>query len=293
MNKLLQFTLLLIPFLISCEGKNESIPAYIHVNTVDFKYENVSTLGNGGTAITDVWVYSNDDLLGVFELPATIAVAAAGTHKITLAGGIKLNGISATRERYPFYERWNSTVDLKPLDTAYLAPVVQYYKETGISFYENFENVVTTIDTTSSSDVALVRTQVINQPKYLDRYVGLATLDANHKGFKAYNTDFFIPPVTSSLPIYLELDYKCNQEFVVSAIIIQPGQPAQEFPIISLRSTEKDGKIEWRHIYVDLTDYYLGQTNATGFGFSFTAYYNSGNTEGLIYLDNPKVVNSK
>lgn len=293
MNKLVPFTLFLFLFLVSCEGKKETLPAYITVKTIDFEYDNVSTLGNGGTAITDVWVYSNDDLLGVFELPATIAVASEGTHKITLAGGIKLNGISATRERFPFYERWNSTVDLIPYDTAYLAPVVKYYEETGISFYEDFENVVTKIDTSISSDVALVRTQVINQPHYLDRYVGLATLTESNKGFKAYNTDFFIPPITSSLPIYLELDYKCNQEFVVGAIIITPGEPVQEYPIISLRSTEKDGELEWKHIYIDLTDYYVGQTNATGFGFSFTAYYNSGNTEGLIYLDNAKVVNSK
>lgn len=293
MNKLLQFAPLLFLFFASCEGKKEILPAYITVKTVDFKYDNVSTLGNGGTAITDVWVYSNDDLLGVFELPATIAVAAAGTHKITLAGGIKLNGISATRERFPFYERWDNTVDLKPFDTAYLDPIVRYYDETGISFYENFENVITQIDTTSSSDVPLVRTQINNLPHYLDRYVGLATLTDANKGFKAYNTTFFIPPVTSSLPIYLELDYKCNQEFVVGAIISQPGEPVQEYPVISLRSTEENGELEWKHIYIDLTDYYIGQTNAIGFGFSFTAYYNSGNTEGLIYLDNAKIVNSK
>lgn len=293
MNKLLPFTLLLLFAFSSCEGRREVPPSYITIETVDFKYDNVSTLGNGGTAITDVWVFSNDDLLGVYELPATVAVANEGTHKITLAGGIKLNGISATRERYPFYERWNSTVDLIPFDTAYLAPVVQYYEETGISFYEDFENVVTKIDTTTSSDVALIRTPIINQQHYLDRYVGLATLTADNSSFKAYNTDFFIPPVSSSLPIYLELDYKCNQEFIVGAIIAQPGEPIQEYPVISLRSTVKDGELEWKHIYIDLTDYYLGQTNAIGFGFSFTALYNSGNPEGLIYLDNAKVVNSK
>jgi hypothetical protein len=293
MKKLLRFSLLLIPFIFSCEGKRETLPSYITINDVNFQYDNVSVVGNGGTAITDVWVYDNADLLGVFELPATIAVATEGVHEITVAGGIKLNGISATREAYAFYQRWNSTVDLKPLDTAILEPTVSYYLQTGISFIEEFEDVVLKLDTAPSSDVALVRTLIANQPPYLDRYVGKVTLTAADPGFKAFNKELFMVPTSSQLPIYLEMDYKCNQEFVISSVVQEPGQGVSEIPVISLRSTVVDGEMVWKHIYIDLTDAFIGQATATGFGFGITAYYSSGNSEGLIYIDNTKVVNTK
>ena len=293
MNKILLSTLLLIPLLFGCKGKNESTPTYLHVETIDFQYDNVSIVGNGGTAISDVWIYDNDNLLGVFELPATVALDAQGEHDVTIRGGIKLNGISATREFYPFYQPWINRITLGPLDTTTIEPVVKYYVETGISFYENFEDVVLKIDSTPSSDVPLVRTKITGEPNFLENYVGLATITSDKPGFKAYTKDLFMVPTSSTLPIYLELDYKCNQEFVVAAVIQEPGTGTYENPILTLRSTVKNGEMQWKHVYIDLTDYFAGQVNATGFGFSFTALYNSGNPEGYIYLDNTKVVNTK
>ncbi len=293
MIKFLRFSLLLIPFIISCEGKREPLPTYITVEKINFQYDNVSSVGNGGTQITDFWIYDNDNLLGVYELPGTVALATEGTHQITIEAGIKLNGISATREPYAFYRRWNSTIDLIPLDTTTLVPTVSYYLETGISFIEEFEDVVLKLDTTPSSDVALVRTLIDNEPAYLDKYVGKVTLTADNPGFKAFNKELFMVPTSSQLPIYLEMDYKCNQEFVVSAVIQDPGQGISEIPLISLRPSLEDGELVWKHVYIDLTDFFIGKVNATGFGFGITAYYNTGNPEGLIFIDNTKVVNTK
>jgi len=293
MIRLLRFAIILFPLFISCEGKRERIPAYITIDKVDFRYDNVSVLGNGGTAITDAWIFDNDNLLGVFELPATVAVAAEGEHRLTVSAGIKLNGISSTRERYAFYQQWSDDVTLTPLDTIVAEPIVGYFPETGISFKEEFENAVSKIDTAPSSDVDLVKTLVSNGPTYLGKFVGLATLTESNPGFKAYNTDLFMVPVSSTLPMYLELDYKCNQNLIISTLIREPGSGTIENALITLRSTEKDGELQWKHIYIDLTDRFAGQVNATGFGIGFTAYYNDGNPEGLIYIDNAKVVNTK
>ncbi|UTW65808.1 hypothetical protein KFE94_14265 [bacterium SCSIO 12643] len=293
MIRLLRFAIILFPLFISCEGKRERIPAYITIEKIDFNYDNVSVLGNGGTAITDAWVFDNDNLLGVFELPATVAVAAEGSHKLTVAAGIKLNGISSTRERYAFYEQWNDDVTLTPLDTVVAEPKVRYFTDTGISFKEEFENAVSKIDTAPSSDVALVKTLVTNGPTYLGKFVGKATMTEDKPGFKAYNTDLFMVPVSSTLPMYLELDYKCNQNLIISTLIQEPGNGTVENPLITLRSTEENGELKWKHIYIDLTDRFAGLVNATGFGIGFTAYYNDGNPEGLVYIDNAKVVNTK
>ena len=88
------------------------------------------------------------------------------------------------------------------------------------------------------------------------------------------------------------MDYKCNQEFSVAAILKDQSGASTEIQSITLRSTVENGEMQWKHIYLDLTDYFVGQTTALGFGFSITAYYNSANPEGYLYVDNTKVVNS-
>ncbi len=293
MNKFI-LGILLLPFVFSCEGKREATPTYLHIEEIGFNYDNISTLGNGGTAITDAWVYNNDNLLGVFELPATIAITAEGAQSVTIRGGIKLNGISATREFYAYYQPWNSDIELSPLDTTTIEPVVRYWTNTGISFYESFEDAVLKIDTSTVSDVGIDRTKVENEPDYIDRYVGKVVMTSSEPGFKAYNKSLFQVPTESGTPIYLEIDYKCNQEFTVGALVQEPGLGITESRIITLRSTaDEEGVLQWKHVYVDLTDYFLGKETASGFGFSFTAYYTSENPEGLIYLDNVKVVNAQ
>ncbi len=292
MYKITLGIILIIPFLFSCKGKRETAPTYVHINAIDFRYENISTVGNGGTAITDAWVYNNENLLGVFELPATVAITAEGIQNISVRAGIKLNGISATREAYPFYQPWTSTIELKPLDTAFITPSIRYYPETGISFIENFEDVVIKLDTTPYSDVALERTKVTDQPNYIEGYAGFATLTSSQTEFSAFTKSLFMVPTTSSLPIYLEMDYKCNQEFTVYGLISEPGTALTQIRFLTLRSTVEEGEMKWKHIYIDLTDSFLGRVQASGFGLSFTATYTTGNPEGYIYLDNTKVVNT-
>jgi hypothetical protein len=294
MNHFSRFAVIfLVIFLWSCEGKKEQLPTYLHIPNVNFQYTNVSELGNGGTAITDAWVYDNDNLLGVFELPATIAVLGEGNRKITVSAGIKLNGISSTREYYAFYQPWIENFDFSPLDTITLNPVVSYYAETGISFKEEFQNSTFSIDTLSSSDVDIERVFIENQPTYLDNYVAKAVISEATPGFKAYTKELFIVPTTSSLPIYLEMDYKCNQELVIGVIIKSPSTGTNENRLISLRSTVENGEMVWKHIYIDLTDQFAGQVDATGFGITFTSLYNGEFPEGEIYFDNVKVVNQK
>ena len=292
MIKLIRYsTFLLLVLIASCEGKRETLPAYISIPNINFEYQNVSIVGNGGTAITDAWIFDNDNLLGVFELPAVVAVSTEGTHELTVAAGIKLNGISGTREAYPYYKKWIKDITLSPLDTVHVQPSVSYFLETGISFKEEFQDIVLGIDTISSSDVALERVFIENQPSYLDSYVGKAVLTPDNPGLKAYTKNLFLVPTTVSLPIYLEMDYKCNQDLVIGYIIDTPSTGKLDNQLISLRSTVTNGEMVWKHIYIDLTDQFAGQVSATGFGVSFTALYSSANPEGYIYIDNVKVVN--
>ena len=76
--------------------------------------------------ITDAWVYLNDNLQGVYELPANFPVLAKGNQTLRVKAGIKLNGISSTRSPYPFYESFIDTIDLKLNETIIIDSIIGF-----------------------------------------------------------------------------------------------------------------------------------------------------------------------
>ena len=77
-------------------------PELIHISEY-----NLTTTPEQGTAehrVEEVWVYSTTDVLGVYPLPATVALPSGHPEALTLVPGIRANGVSATRRTYPFYE---------------------------------------------------------------------------------------------------------------------------------------------------------------------------------------------
>ena len=75
--------------------KRNLTPAYIKINDIE--------LNNSSTdKITDAWVYIENQLQGVYELPAKFPVLETGVKEIRIKAGIKNNGISSSRVFYPF-----------------------------------------------------------------------------------------------------------------------------------------------------------------------------------------------
>ena len=85
-------------FLLSCEVINteEDIPSIISIESIEVD-------GNHSSNITDAWVYIDNEFQGVFPLPANFPVLKTGELEIIIEAGIKKNGISSSRENYPFF----------------------------------------------------------------------------------------------------------------------------------------------------------------------------------------------
>src|SRR5687768_8161045 len=86
-----------ILFISSCEVINpsEDIPSYIRIDSISV----IDTTTNnpvfkGSQRVTDAWIFIDGILHGVYELPATFPVLEEGTHKLTIYGGIQVNGIA-------------------------------------------------------------------------------------------------------------------------------------------------------------------------------------------------------
>ena len=82
---------------------SQTIPSYIHIDSITVNCD-YFVYGANTSKITDAWVAIDDDIIGCFELPSTFPVLKKGPHKVSIYGGIKRDGISATRAPYPFYK---------------------------------------------------------------------------------------------------------------------------------------------------------------------------------------------
>ena len=86
---------------------DQDIPTYLVVP--DIQFEPTELQGTASTNITDLWVYSATDVVGVFPLPAVVPLLQEDVQggAVTLLAGIRENGLSDRRSPYPFY----TTVD--------------------------------------------------------------------------------------------------------------------------------------------------------------------------------------
>ena len=83
--------LLLTLGFISCrkfEG-SQKVPSYIHIESIEVdSLTDYFVYGANTHKITDAWVYVDDNLVGIYELPSTFPVLKKGQHKVAVRGGI-------------------------------------------------------------------------------------------------------------------------------------------------------------------------------------------------------------
>jgi len=122
----------------SCEGETEPIPSYIHIPKASVNNTNAS-LGSSSSNITSVWVFANQQQIGVFELPVTLPILAEGAVELSFQAGVKVDGISFNLQRYPFYDFYTTTLDLTATEVDTISPVFNYKDSTKIILINDFE----------------------------------------------------------------------------------------------------------------------------------------------------------
>ncbi len=271
------FTSFLPIFLTQCQDSNSDIPvpAYIEIN--DFKLTNENALG-----ITDVWVNVNGNLIGVFGLPAKFPVIANGPSDIKISAGIKVNGISATRTDYPFYQVYVKNIDLKPSETYVLNPQSTYNSWTNIEWEETFEGSHKFIRSEQSDTIIELSSNI----SYEGSYAGMVNLDTTHRNFLAVTPELTRPDLTGAPGMYLELNYKCDNAFRIG-LYIYNQQNVDVNEIILIKASE-----EWKKIYIDLYNPLLQYPKDTPYRVFITSNLDMENAKSTLYFDNFRIVQS-
>ena len=270
MNRII--ALLLLASLFSCKKENViEIPSYITIESI--------TLDENATHnITDAWVYIDDKLQGVYELPASFPVLAQGKHKLIIKAGIKDNGIAGNRIQYPFYASYIiEDQEFNTETTISITPSVSYLESAILDDKpEDFDGPGLNLETDS-----LTFSQNITNP-------------LNHYGVITLSDSIFLTEVTTKeftnlpqqgAPVYLELDYKCNTRFLIGVYVNFPQSLVLQKELLWITPKE-----DWNKIYVNLTATISEAVGADSFKIFIGMQRDFTLEKNTVSFDNLKIV---
>lgn len=278
--KLYSFLLLIGVIFFSCSKKDyeATIPSYISIPSIALTTD-YATEGSTSANITDAWVYVNDDLVGIYELPASFPILKEGNVSVKVYAGIKDNGISASRARYLMYDPHVEKIDLIVGDTAEIIANVQYSEDVKFAWLEDFEGASTSFLYHANSDT-IFNKQSSTLKEGL--FSGQVFLEDEMDFFEATSLPYNSIPIGGSL--YLEMDFKINENIVVGVYL-----DGEQFAHITLNANT-----EWKKTYLNLKEIIKAKTNSSevkifiGLKEEGTTVFSTSQPE--IYLDNIKLV---
>lgn len=265
------FSLLLL--LSSCDLINpaEQLPAYLQID--NFELTTTPAQGENSEQITDVWVFVNDISLGIYELPAKVPTIDLGTQNITIFPVIRENGLRSAPIIYPFYNRYETTVELAAEETVNIQPTTTYISNAVFELIEDF-----------NGNGHRLKGGDPNAVQIEDKVGEVVLGDKTEIEFTSSAT-FVDLPTSGGKAIFLELDYQTNIEFEVGLVglDINGGSiNATNYKIILCPINR------WNKLYVNFQED-LEMSQLTGYKLAFRASTNDTGC-GNINSESPEVL---
>lgn len=285
MKIILQISSLFLLFLVSCV-KNNPDPAWLEISAWTLTENLDIEEGELSHNFTDVYVYVDDKIVGIFEVPVKLPILKEGSHKITLYPVIRNNGISATKKIYPFCEPQVVYVNLVKNQTTSIQATTRY-DDQSVFWIEDFENSTFQIDDSDPNSTGTLTKE--NDPtilKYGNFYGDIYVNSADSIWFGKTTPVMSLPK--SGAEVYLEIDYM-NTNTLLTGVNAITGSEVKDNPNIQLNAQDASD-LKWKKIYIELKEIVSASVNATGFEHYFKSILDANLTEGHVYIDNIKIV---
>lgn len=284
--------LFLLVGILSCskfEG-DQTVPAYLHVDTIYLQGNPVLEEGFLTHNFTDVWVYVDDQIIGAFELPATIPILAQGKHHVSLYAGVIYNGISGTRGSYLFTgPRIYDGMELFMDSIITRNPTVMYYDNTDFLWVEDFEGAISMVST-SNSDTTLQKVYYDPADEFLGLSSGAGYMTQEKPVLEVTTFDSEVPGFEfpqGGQPVFLEMEYNSNNPIAVGIFVTSIGSGITQHPIVVFKPS--DG--EWKKVYVNLSPSISAFNTNDFFNIYIRSDWNTSVENPVILLDNLKLIN--
>lgn len=264
----------------------EPIPSYLHVDTFNFYTTNLSQ-GSRSNKIEDVWVYIDNNLQGIYRLPASVPILESGSHLVKLRPGIYFNGMKSNRLIYPFYSIYDTLVDFTEGQETVIYPHSTY--NTGLTFTnENFDNSGGIIFDTTSKSKAFMTITTNSLEVFEGNGSGKAILDTAHPVLEIATKYIYDLPKIGSNRTIIELNYKTSVVLNIGLYVKTSnvvGSVDEQLPILSLNKND-----EWNKVYLEITGPVHAFQSSLGIKIYFYAVVSDLNQPATVYLDNFKLI---
>lgn len=283
MKRLVLFFSLIVFIVLVQACRKSAVPSYLYVPAFDF--EVLSNQGTSSNNFTEVWMYKDEQPLGVFALPALIPVIHEGDADIKFFAGIKNNGISDTRIRYPFITAFDTTLNFISGNTDTIVPHFKYDDLCTIE-QQGFESGNFLVELAGNGGVfsAVTEDNLVFEGNRSG--MGLLTSGSGKIYFKDdTNRDF-----TGGQMYFLEMNYSCNNKMSVGLLVTEASGITKELALIVNPTQSADGIPIWKKIYVDFGAIPQKHSQALFYEWYVESIPDAPNKAVEVYLDNLKWV---
>lgn len=281
--RLVQFLVIILTSLVfsSCglTDNDEPLPFFL-------KLENPTVTSPTQTKdthkITEVWVFADGQILGIFPLPAKVPVNFTGAEtEITIFAGIRNNGMNDQPVFYPFYKSIVKKIKPNVGDEITIPLAFTYIEGTKFAVEESFENSNTFNNDIDANPLTFIKPT--NVTSSLGSYSGEVTLSSDLKFVEVASSTEIFAGQNSRGASYIEFDYKGDGEIAVGLAKTTNGIIKIEYFLFV------PGKDSWNKIYVDVTDK-LSTQDYEKYTVLLAFTKTDLNEESKIYIDNYKHV---
>jgi len=232
---------------------DEVVPGYIQIDTFSFQSQAPDSTGYPTQRISEVWLFANNQVLGVYSIPTgKIPVIAKGRTNISIQAGVFTDGIRKNRVYYPFYRPFETLVELEQGKVTTLTPHFSYtaQKKIPFTFYQDFELSDSGCIKGDDGNVFIQMVLHGNTAKpalFGNRYAKLTTASATD--VIEFSNNVTVPLPTNGNPVYLEFDYKSTCPILVGVNGFFGNNYFGSSSDLVLNPRE-----EWTKIYVSLSE---------------------------------------
>lgn len=255
------------------------MPSYVRIDSFAFQ-GNTALTGSNSHRINSVFVFLNNQSIGIYDLPVTFPIILDKPGKLMLTPGINYNGMRSYQVQYPFYLSDSLTIspDLGTNSTRIIVPTARYYPTVKFAYRQDFENYASAPFVNAGSDTSI---GVSDNPDPLEGKYGSIIISSSKDSSVNITRDAF--PLPANSEVYLEMDYKTNIPLTIGMQTIVGNEVKRAYLLgLNPRTT-------WGKVYIDLRTF-ASTFQGDSYNLILRAVRTSDVNEGRVQIDNLKIV---
>ena len=288
---------------------DQTVPAFLKIDKITIKSDDVLK-GSSSSKITDAWVYVDNNIVGVYELPARVPVLKSGVHSVYIRPGIMYDGNSDTRGpnfTYSYYE--NDNVEFKEGEDTELVIELGYTQNSDLIFNENAENSGFGLQLETDTAFLSLPDVDLGADDFADPHIvpieesGKPPLDGVSKGVIACkmdkdrkyvcikpisNFDFFTKEAyMQDQPCYIEIESRSDIPVLLIMVAYNKDGTSVVNEYAGLNSKE-----DWTKVYFNITSFISRNYSRAGTVTFYLVAKNDSDQEKNVFIDNIKLIHS-